>query len=129
MTGFIGRDVLLTWGGVAIPGVREKDLSLNGTSIDVTSGEDNGSRLLLANISGEDSVDIKISGVTKNGALKHDWFNHSNSRALELDYPDGSIIRGTFQLITYTEKGSYKDAVTFDASFQSSGEVTFLPYS
>lgn len=129
MAGYVGRDVLLEWGGIAIPGVREKALSLNGEAIDVTSDEDGGVRTLLSNISAEDMVDVSLSGVTKSGALKHDWFNGQRTKTLTLEYPDGSVITGSFYMDTFSETEPYKDASTFEATLKSSGPVSFLPYS
>lgn len=64
MPGYLGRKVNLTWGGSAVLGIREKGVTINGEPIDVTSDDDNGWRKLLTE-AGEHSVDISISGVTK----------------------------------------------------------------
>jgi predicted secreted protein len=120
------------WGGNSpadeIPGVREKSIKVAGTPIDVTSDESNGWRALLdAADYGEKTVDITISGVTKNDRLKRDWFNQIGTQQLTLEYPDGSVLAGTFLLVDYSETEPYKDAATFSATLQSAGAVTYTP--
>lgn len=128
MSGFLGRSVQLDWGGTALGGVRTKGLELNGEPVDVTSDEDGGWRVLLTE-PGENQVNITVSGVTKSDVLKTDWFTGNRTRAVALDYPDGGTVSGTFYLATYTETGNYNDAVTFDATLQSSGPVSYDPAS
>ena len=77
MTASAGRAVTLTWGPdsppQAIAGAKEKDLTLNGAPIDISSDDDIGWRTLLS-VPGQKQVDIKISGVTKDRNLIADWF-------------------------------------------------------
>jgi len=125
--GIVGRAITFTWGGTTILGVREKDLSLNGAAIDVTSGENNGARTLLT-IAQEDQIDLKITGVTKSDALKNDWFAKTRTRQVVITYPNGATLTATFLLTVYAEKGPYKDAVTFDATLLSAqNDVVFVP--
>lgn len=128
MPGFKGRSILLTWGAAAILGVREKSIALNGEAVDISSDDDAGWRNLLSE-SGEDQVDIGISGVTKSNVLKADWFNGDRIKAVEIEYPNGDVLAGQFRLGNYTDTGPYKDATTFDATLQSVGVVTFTPYA
>lgn len=121
-----GRSVLLTWNSAAIAGVREKSVALNGTPIDVTADDDAGWRKLLT-ASGEDHVDIDLSGVTKSQILKSDFFAGTRTRTISLTYPSGGVLTGSFYLASYSEKGPFKDAVTFDAKFQSTGPITWTP--
>lgn len=124
--GIIGRAVTFTWGGATVLGIREKDITLNGAAIDVTSGENSGVQTLLT-ASGQDSLEIKISGVTKDTILRTDWFAGNRTKQTGLSYPDGSSISGLFYLSTYDEKGSYKDAVTFDGTLMSTGPFVYTP--
>lgn len=128
MPGFIGRNVVLTWGGDEIPGVREKGVKLDGAPIDVSSDEDNGWATLLSEAS-ENKVEIALSGVTKSPHLKADWFAGTRTKTLVMEYPDGRVLSGTFMISAFSEKTPYKDAVTFDATLMSNGPVTFTPYS
>lgn len=128
MAAFKGRKLLLTWGGTAIGGAREKSLAFNGEPVDVTDDGAAGWRTLLAE-PGQREVNISVSGVTKEVALRTDWFSNVNiQRTLVVTYPTGGgSFTGTFQLASYTETGAYNDAVTFEAEFQSTGIVAFTP--
>ncbi len=126
--GFPGRDVVMLWNGVAIGGVREKAITLNGEPIDVTSDDDAGWRNLLS-VAAQYQLDIKVSGVSKAHTLKIDWFNKNFTRAVTLTYPNGSIISGNFFLSEFAETGTYNDAVTFEATLMSDGPVTYVPGS
>ena len=129
MTGTLGRQVNFFFGGNSpadrILGVREKSVECNGEAINVTSDEDGGVRVLLENLSAEDEVNITVSGVIKDTRLKEAWFNNQRTQPIALNYPAGAILAGTFYMSSYKEGAPYKDAVTFEAQFQSSGAVTF----
>lgn len=128
MAGMLGRAIAFTWGGVAITGVREKGVSINGEPVDVTSGEDNGWRTLLTD-PGENTVEISISGVTKSKTLKTDWFAGNRTKAVVITYPvgDAGVISGNFFLASYNETAPYKDATTFEATLQSTGIIAYTP--
>jgi predicted secreted protein len=124
----VGRTLLVSWGGVLpanqLKGVREKSLQLNGDAINITSDDDNGWRALL-DVGAEDQVTINVSGVTKDEVLKADWFGGTRTKAMQVKYANGAIIAGTFFLQSFTDTGPYNDAVTFQATFISTGIVTF----
>lgn len=124
--GYIGRALTFTWGGTTILGVREKDLSLNGVAIDVTSGENSGVQTLLTS-SGQDALEIKLTGVLKQDNLRADWFAGNRTKAVVFSYPNGAVISGSFFMSVYDEKASYKDAVTFDATLMSTGAFVYTP--
>ncbi|HEV7284319.1 MAG TPA: phage tail tube protein [Kaistia sp.] len=126
MAASIGRKVVLTWGGMAIPGVREKGISVNGEPIDITSDDDNGWRTLLEE-AGERSVDISVSGVTKSQIFLTDMFAGTVQKPVTLTYPNGAILAGTFHLASTSDTAPYKDAQTFEGTLQSTGVVTFTP--
>lgn len=122
-----GNAIEFEWGtGVAIPGIREKGIALNGEAVDVSSDDDNGWRALL-DVSAEDQVDITISGVTKSRLLKKDWFAGTRTKEVTITYPNGDTLVGEFYMANYTDTGNYKDAVTFEATLQSTGAVVFTP--
>lgn len=126
--GILGRAIDFTWDGDPILGVRTKTLALNGSAVDVTSDESNGWRKLL-DLSGEDTVDITLAGVTKDTVLMDAWFASPDERTknVSIEYPDGRTITGSFRLVTYTDTGPYKDATTFSATIQSTGPITYTP--
>lgn len=125
--GWLGREVMFQWNGVEIEGVREKGITLNGESVNVTSDENNGWRRLLR-VSGENSIDVSLSGVTKSQLLKTAWLTGQRTATATITYPDGSVLEFEAYLATFTDTGPYNDAMTFEASLQSSGEPTWTPY-
>ena len=122
-----GRQVLLTWNGLQLLGVREKGVTLNGEPINVTSDEDNGWRTLIPDVPNEDAVEIKLSGVTKDDRLKTDWFARTRTRTAVFTYPNGAIISGTFMMASFSEGIPYNNALTFETTLMSHGVVTFTP--
>lgn len=124
----IGRNIVLEWGGDEIPGCREKGVKVDGAAVDVSSDEDNGWMTLLE-VAGENKVEISLSGVTKSPHLQADWFAGTRTKTVSITYPNGRELSGTFFLASYSSKAPYKDAETFEATLQSSGPVTFTPYS
>jgi predicted secreted protein len=123
---FVGRTVILLWGGTTPAGVRQKGLKLNGTPIDVSADDDAGWRKLLT-LSGEDSVDLDLSGVTKSQNLKSDFMAGNRTKAVSLTYPSGGVLTGTFFMASYEDTGTYKAEVTFTCKLQSTGVVTWTP--
>lgn len=119
-----GIDIGLTWGGVAVDGLREKGIECNGEGVDVTSDDDAGKRKLLT-VSAQDEVNLSISGVTKSRLLLKDWMNGNRTKTCVITYPDGATITGDFYMASYTDTGPYNDAVTFEATLQSSGNFAF----
>jgi len=124
MTAGVGRNVILSWGGAGIAGVKEKTLTLNNEPIDITSDDDAGWRNILA-IPGQKQVEIKVSGVTKDRGLMANWFSSALTQAVVLTYENGATIAGTFFLSEYSDKGNFKDAVAFDATLMSTGVIVY----
>jgi hypothetical protein len=99
---------------------------LQSTSL---QGEDAGKRLLLAAATAQDEVNVSLAGLMKDLVLRNAWFAGGTNRqkTLVLTWPDGSILSGTFQLISYTESIPYNDAISFQAELQSSGAWSYTP--
>lgn len=129
MSAIVGRTLIFAWNSATPEGVQEKDIELNGAPVDISSDDSAGWRELLPNLSAQDEVNITITGVTKDLALKTDWFANTRTRTASFTDPDGSVITGSFFLAAYSEKASYKDARSFSATLNSSGPVTFTPGS
>lgn len=124
---FKGTQVTLTLGGTAIAGARTKTISLNKEPIDITSDDSTGWRELLGE-AGIQSCDLSVEGVTDDYALIASWFTSSTAQAVVITFPGaGGTISGNFMLATLENTGAYNDAVTFSASLQSSGAVTYTP--
>ena len=126
MGALLGRSITLEWDGNEVAGVREKGVNMNGEPVDITSDEDGGWRTLLAE-AGQSQVDISVSGVTKSSELRNAWNagGAARQKVVTLTYPDGSVISALFNLVSYQETGPYKEATTFEASFQSAEEVDY----
>lgn len=124
----LGRKVTLTWNGVEIPGVREKNLTLNGEAVDVTSDDDDGHRKLLSEAA-ENQVGIALSGVTKSTILKDAWFAGLRTGNVVMTYEHGGVVTGQFFLQNYSDGVPYNDAITFQAELLSTGETDYAPGS
>lgn len=128
-----GRTIEVWWGTgsplVKVAGVREKGITGAGEAIDTTNDDSSGWRTLLDK-AGVNSVSVPVSGVLVDDTLRADWFSGAGTagrrmQSMELRYPDGGIVAGTFYLQEYTETGVHDDAITFEATFESSGAVIY----
>jgi len=136
MAGFVGREALLKKGATVLAGVLTKGLNWSGESIDVTSGEDNGIRLLL-DASGQEQIDIPIDGILKDDTLLNIVLNTSSSKmltdiTLELAILDSgnttaATISGDFRISGFEVGLPYNDKATFSGTLESSGDWTFTP--
>lgn len=135
MAGGIGRQAIISAGGSVLAGIRTKTLSYAGTSVDISSGEDDGYRLLLAE-SGRKTVDISIEGVEKDGVLRDltlgggDVMFEDFELEWYLNDPVNTTkakITGTFRLESYEEGQPYEEEVTFSGNLVSSGAWTYTP--
>lgn len=138
MAGATGRELLLKKGGTVIAGLRNVTISWGGESIDVTTGEDSGKRLLLA-ASGQEQIDLSFDGITKDSVLR-DIALGSGSKMLTdvtIEWPifdsvtnsDPADISGNFRFSSYEEGAPHSDAITFSGSLESSGAWTYDPES
>jgi len=57
--------------------------------------------------------------------LRAAYFSGTRMGSAEFVYPDGAMISGNFYLQEYSETGSHDGAVTFEATFASSGKVYY----
>lgn len=138
MAGFVGREALLTKGATVLAGVRTKGLNWSGESIDVTSGEDDGLRLLLA-ASGQEQIDIPIDGIFKDDTLLNIVLDTTQSKLLtDIELELGIInptnttkatITGDFRLSGFEVGMPYNDASTFSGTLESSGAWVYTPES
>ena len=125
--GILGRDATLTIAGQPIAGVTTKGLSIANEAVDVSSDDSSGYRELMAQ-SGMSTLDLSVSGVTKNLELMRSCIvNESKMYAFTLTYTDGSVIAFDGFFATLSQTGESATAFTFDAAFQSSGTYTFTP--
>jgi TP901-1 family phage major tail protein len=123
-----GRKLLVKKDDTLLAGVRTKGVAINREPIDITNDDDDGWRALLAE-PGEKQVDINVGGVTKDEVLRAAAVNGEVLEDLTIEYPDGSKLEGDFFLNSFNETGEYNDAITFEATFQSSGPIDYTPAS
>jgi predicted secreted protein len=118
-----GRKVTFEWGGVTYK-AREKNLTIDGEPANVTDDGDNGIQTLLEEDS-ELAVGIELTGIYKVATLRTAKLAGNVQETGTLTYVDeGATITGTFNLGAYSEGMPYEDAITYSASFMSSGPVT-----
>ena len=123
--GVLGRDVVMTIAGQTVLGVRVKGITLNNERLDTTDDSSNGWAEALA-VAGRKNIEFSVSGLVKNLELVAAYFaSGSQIFAVSLTYPDGSIVAGDFFFDSMNPTGEENALTTFDASFSSSGAVTF----
>lgn len=129
MSGKSGRKFVIKKDSVAIAGARTKSAAINNEPVNISSDDDDGWRKLLEE-PGEQQIDLSVSGVAKDDTLRA--INFGESKMMDdivLEFGDGAELSGSFYLASYTESGDYNEAITFEASLQSSGEITYTPAS
>lgn len=129
MAASAGRKVLFYWKEITdtewtpATGVKEKSLSINNAAIDITTDDDDGWKTSLDDTSAQRDWSLEISGVKKDNQLI--------ARALEegsLDIyyrdPDKFHLTGRARITSCKESAAGEDPVTYDVSFEGSGEAT-----
>lgn len=109
---------------VTFAALTSKEITFNKEPIDITSDDDAGWRTLLEDLDGTRSLDISCEGVLKSnqvGLLAEGMLDVG----LRFDIPLIRSYTGTFRVTAFGISGETADKVTFTASFQSSGVVTF----
>ncbi len=130
MAATIGRKLLLKKNSVVLLGLRNVSISDGNESINVTSGEDDGLRLLLSETA-EQGLDISFDGIAKDRILDEIAFDPSADRMLtdiEIEFPISNpanatpaTITGNFRLGTFEKTHPYSEATTFSSTLESSG--------
>ena len=135
MVAILGRTITVYWGDEspqpAVAGIREKGVTASGEPVDQTNDDSNGWRTLI-DAAQVNTVDFSASGVLLNDTLRADCFNGASAtgsrmQAATFEYPDGGTLTGTFYLAEYAETGNHDGEVTFEATWQNSGAVTYTP--
>ena len=118
-----GREITFAWNSVTYK-AREKSLTINGEPANITDDGDSGWQTLLDE-DAEKSVQIELSGIYKVATLREAKINGIVQAAGTLTYvTEAKTITGTFNLGNYSEGQPYNEAITYTASFMSSGAVT-----
>lgn len=138
MSGKVGRSVLVKKNSVTLAGVRTTSLSFNSEPINLTTGENNGKRLLAAEAA-EETVSISVEGLLKDSVLLDIALGSGSKLLTDLTFEnpifdsgtnsDEGDLAGDFYLASFEEGAPYNDAITFSATFESSGAWTWDPES
>jgi TP901-1 family phage major tail protein len=123
----IGRLLLLRKAGTAIACIRAKTLSWNGETIDLTTDDDGGIRL-LANVPAGQSISISGEGVADETVMRNIALVPGTSKMLTditIVTEDSYTLAGDFMLTTYEITGSHDGEATYSLSLESSDAWTF----
>lgn len=129
MAAAAGRKIIVRRDDTPIAALRSRTITLNGEPIDITSDDNDGAQTLLEE-AGQVSFNVSFSGVLKDTALiaAHQAMGAAAQfEDLEIEFPDGATLAGTFFFASLTVTGEFNDAVTIEGEFQSSGAATFTP--
>ncbi|MDR1461450.1 MAG: phage tail protein [Campylobacteraceae bacterium] len=139
----VGRMLVLKEGTAKIAVCQSKSITINNELLDITSDGDSGWRTYLSKV-GVKSVDISAEGLLDTtaanltGSLMYKTLTNGNGGAsiivpLTIEVwdtanPDPSsdpdwTITGNFAIASYEISGGTSEAVTFSATFNSSGQI------
>ena len=110
-----------------IGGLRSSSITLNDEAVDVTNKDSSGNRTLLAD-GGIHSISISGSGVFTDAASEttlRGLINASSFTNLQFLIPDLGTYTGAFMCTSLEYAGEYNGEVTYSASFESSGAITY----
>lgn len=133
----IGRKVLVKKADTLLMGLRTATLSYSGESIDLTSGEDAGKRLLAAE-SGQEQLDISCEGIMKEEQFRSLVLGSASKMLtditlefpiLDSDNDTPATLSGDFRISSFEEGAPYNDACTFSFTLESSGAWTYTAES
>lgn len=126
-----GRAIGVYYGdspGTLIAGVRTKSLVINGSPIDITNDDDAAARKLLDE-PGQLDVSMTVAGILKDQGLVRDALSTTDRvKGMEFRWPgtvQSGFFAGDFFMENFTMGGEYQGAITFEASFQSTGQVRY----
>ncbi len=121
-----GRNTYIRRGGTRIIGVRDLNMEWSGSSINVTSGEDNG-RTLLLDASGVETLNFSLEGVAKDEVLRDIILGGTTRLFTDMDivFDNGDTLAMDMRFSAYSEGNPYEEAKTFSASLEGSGDWTY----
>jgi predicted secreted protein len=128
MAAVSGRKLRIKKGGVAVAGARTDSLTINNEPIDITDKDDAAWRTMLADV-GVRSIDAEVEGVLTDSTLIAIAVGTASSllASYTLEIDGIGDFSGNFYLASFAITGEQADTVTFTASIQSSGTITFTP--
>ena len=129
MTARAGRKAVIYWREVGdtewlLPtGVKEKSLTINNAPIDITSDDDDGWKTSLDEFSGMRDWSLKVGGVLKDNPLVSRAVQETSIEVLYV-IPTIFHITGKARITSCEVPAAGEDPVTYDVSFEGSGEPT-----
>ena len=117
----LGRKVTISVGGSVVAVARTKSLTINNEPVNVTTDGDDGIQQLLDE-PGEKSVEVSVEGIGDQETFIEKALSNDLMEAVIFNYGTFTVTGDFFQA-SYNEGLPYNDAITFTASYQSSGAV------
>lgn len=126
MAALSGRKLRIKRGSTAVAGARSDNITINNEPIDITDKDDAGWRTYLAD-AGVRSIDAEVEGVLDDATFLSLAVGTASAllEAYTLDIIGLGEFTGNFYLASFALTGEQADAITFTASIQSSGQITF----
>lgn len=125
--GIIGREITATVGTVTLLGTTSKGINFTNEALDTTDDASSGWQEFLAK-PGLKTAEFTLSGVLKNLELINGHVgNTSQIYAIVVNYPDGSQLTFDGFMSSLNTTGESNGLTTYDATFASSGQLTFTP--
>lgn len=128
--GMLGREVLVTIGGITVVGIVTKATERTNERLDTTDDQSSGNAEALAK-PGLKALNFTVSGIMKNLELV-DFYHSNDSQLTEIiiTYADGVSTPSTETfdgfLDNINDTGESNGLVTFDAAFSSSGAIVYV---
>jgi predicted secreted protein len=122
-----GRFVRIQIGSTDVAGARSDSFQSNREHIDITNKDDEAVRKLLADAIASITRTLSCSGILQGSALV-EWDADPDEVLKELNIvvPGVGTYTGLFGLAAFSIGAEYQDAATFEATFESGGEITFV---
>jgi TP901-1 family phage major tail protein len=125
-----GRDLTVGFGSptaTTLTGVRTKSITVNNEMIDITNDDDSGWRDCLDE-PGLKSVSVSVEGVWVDNVVRAIAMSATdNATAATITFSDSATLVGNFYIANYAETGEYQGAITFSATLESQGTLTYTP--
>lgn len=117
----LGRKVTISINGSVVAVARTKSLTINNEPVNVTTEGDAGIQQLLDE-PGEKSVEVSVEGIGDQETFIVKALSNDLVEAVIFNYGTFTVTGDFFQA-SYNEGLPYNDAITFSASYQSTGAV------
>ena len=121
-----GRALTIDYKTTTLVGVRTKGYTITNDYVDVTTDDDDGWRVLLAD-PGLRSVEVTVGGISSDQImLAAIMAANVTAETLTVQLPTTTgTLAGSFLISSFEQTGEHDGAVEFSATFMSSGAVTY----